>query len=199
MQAADLSSTDLGWADLAVADMRSADAAETDSAFDAPFAGDLGVDMNFLDLDFGTPDLGVDLGAVDMGTDLGPASVDAGVVCTTDADCGDLFACTTDQCTSGVCVHTPVNLACADTNPCTIDTCTTSTRGGCRHSAASAGLRCSDGTACTTGDHCNGNSFAPACVGTATCPGVRMRRHQRRVRPLRVVRYATKRASSTLR
>jgi hypothetical protein len=60
--------------------------------------------------------------------------------CVTLADCDDGDACTTKECTAGVCRFT--DIACDDTDPCTTDTCSA---GACMNSP----LDCSDGQDCT--------------------------------------------------
>src|SRR5436190_76166 len=46
-----------------------------------------------------------------------------------------------------------------DGNPCTIDSCVEP--GGCQHVQTPPNAPCSDGNACTTGDHCD---TAGACI-----------------------------------
>jgi hypothetical protein len=95
----------------------------------------------------------------------------AAAQCTTNADCNDNNACTTDSCHLGVCVNTPIT--CNDNNACTIDTCDAQI--GCVNTPRV----CNDNNACTT-DSCDpqtGNCvFTPincnynnACAGTGSC------------------------------
>lgn len=60
--------------------------------------------------------------------------------CTVPSECNDEDACTTDDCSSHRCTHTPLD--CADTDPCTIDACA---GGTCSHTS----LPCDDGDGCT--------------------------------------------------
>jgi kumamolisin len=87
------------------------------------------------------------------------------ITCTTNAECDDANACTTDVCNAGACTHTPIN--CDDGNACTTDSCS---GGVCSHTA----ITCSDGTSCTT-DTCNpttGCVFTwPACGLNDSCCG----------------------------
>ena len=70
------------------------------------------------------------------------------------AGCSDGNLCTpSDACLAGVCVGSGA-LNCDDSNPCTDDSCVSAS--GCAHTPNSA--PCSDGNACTTGDHCGGGS-----------------------------------------
>lgn len=73
--------------------------------------------------------------------------------CTTNADCNDANACTTDTCSAGVCSNTPIN--CNDNNACTTDSCS---GGVCSNTP----ITCNDGNSCTT-DSCNP---ASGCVAT---------------------------------
>lgn len=61
--------------------------------------------------------------------------------CTAPADCNDEDLCTTDTCTDGACVFTP--LPCDDGSVCTTDTCAA---GVCQHVQSAA---CDDGFDCT--------------------------------------------------
>ncbi len=83
--------------------------------------------------------------------------------CTSDADCNDNNACTTDMCNPATgCVHTPI--VCNDNNACTADTCSPAT--GCVNTA----IVCNDNNACTT-DTCNpstGCVFTPIPGSTKT-------------------------------
>lgn len=65
--------------------------------------------------------------------------------CTSNSQCDDGNACTTDTCSSGTCVNAP--RTCSDGNACTIDSCNPST--GCVFTTRN----CNDGDACTT-DSC---------------------------------------------
>ncbi len=73
--------------------------------------------------------------------------------CSTNADCNDGDACTTDVCSNGQCSNTPIN--CNDGNACTTDSCS---GGACFNDP----ITCNDGNACTT-DSCNSSS---GCVFT---------------------------------
>jgi subtilisin family serine protease len=90
----------------------------------------------------------VDLGAAGFDPVYGHGRIDAigslsllSVGCTTDADCDDLDTCTTESCSSGVCLYEPVD--CSDSDACTIDRCT---NGFCSNDPIS----CDDGSVCTT-------------------------------------------------
>lgn len=76
--------------------------------------------------------------------------------------CDDGNLCTTDYCdpTADTCAHVPIR--CDDNSPCTTDGCSPTI--GCQFVLRPNGEPCSDGNACTTGDHCQAGS----CVGTAT-------------------------------
>ncbi|MBU1910904.1 DUF4215 domain-containing protein, partial [Patescibacteria group bacterium] len=67
-------------------------------------------------------------------------------------DCNDGNACTTDSCSGGSCVNTPMN--CNDGNSCTTDSCS---NGSCVNTQKN----CNDGNSCTT-DSCSNGS----CVNT---------------------------------
>jgi hypothetical protein len=92
-----------------------------------------------------------------------------------DIPCNDLNACTFDEtCQAGTCTDgTPV--VCNDNNPCTTDNCNPTSTGGCfvvPNNAAS----CSDGNACTAGDHCAGGTCVPGsqttnCDDSKVCTG----------------------------
>jgi hypothetical protein len=82
--------------------------------------------------------------------------------CTTPGDCDDTDQCTTDACTGGACVNTP--LPCGDTDPCTIDGCAA---GACTHDL----LPCDDGDGCTD-DQCTNTlcgHTAKSCSDTNPC------------------------------
>jgi len=65
--------------------------------------------------------------------------------------CDDQDRCTRDDfCGSGQCAGLAID--CDDGNPCTDDSCDALL--GCRHTAGSEGLLCSDQNSCTTGDVC---------------------------------------------
>ena len=113
----------------------------------------------------------VDLGATGFDTVYGHGRIDAvnslallGPGCTTNADCDDADACTTDVCTAGSCSNTPIN--CDDGDACTIDSCSS---GVCFHDP----VNCNDGDACTT-DSCDPlsgcvNDPISLCCGNGTC------------------------------
>jgi hypothetical protein len=67
--------------------------------------------------------------------------------CSTNSQCNDSNACTTDTCQSGSCVNAPLN--CNDNNGCTVDACS---NGTCTHTP----LNCNDNNACTTDSCSNG-------------------------------------------
>jgi streptogramin lyase len=70
--------------------------------------------------------------------------------CTGADQCGDNVPCTVDQCTSGVCTHTPTDAMCASGELCRLDK-------GCEALPPCAGENdpaCDDGQACTT-ERCN--------------------------------------------
>ncbi len=75
------------------------------------------------------------------------------------ATCSDGDACTLgDHCQAGTCIAgAPV--ACDDGAPCTADSCDSAT--GCKAVNLAATATCSDGSACTVGDHCQGGSCQP--------------------------------------
>ncbi len=74
--------------------------------------------------------------------------------------CSDGDACTTgDGCIAGTCVPGPAT-NCDDGDACTVDACLPAS--GCSH-AFDANAPCSDGLACTSGDHC---AAGQGCVGT---------------------------------
>ncbi len=82
--------------------------------------------------------------------------------CTTPAECDDGDACTTDACTSGVCVRTALD--CGDSDSCTIDGCAA---GACTRTP----LVCDDGKGCTD-DQCANTvcEFPPkTCSDTNPC------------------------------
>ncbi len=88
---------------------------------------------------------------------------DAQAGCSHNADdsnvCSDGNACSSDDhCVSGTCTG---NTACYDNNPCTTDTCEPQT--GCVFTALENDTVCNDGSACTTGEKCQGGQ----CVGSA--------------------------------
>ena len=112
-----------------------------------------------------------------------PVGCDDGEVCTTDScdpakgcthtaaagPCSDGSACTSDDtCADGACAPGAA-VPCDDGNLCTADSCDPAT--GCVH-APSPGP-CSDGSACTEGDSCNGSACAPgapvACDDGEVC------------------------------
>ncbi|MFO0686644.1 MAG: hypothetical protein U0234_31575 [Sandaracinus sp.] len=112
------------------------------------------------------PRLGEDAGFVDAGPrdggamDGGPrdaAIPDVGV-CSTDAQCDDAVACTTDRCSGGTCTHTGSDAACDDGERCTDDRCAAT---GCTHDPNT--VPCDDGVFCNGIDVCAG--------GTCTHPG----------------------------
>lgn len=112
--------------------------------------------------------IGADAGPSDLGaTDAGPvdAGVDAGPppMCTVVADCDDSSLCTTEECTDGRCVLTPVG--CDDGDACTDDGCDPST--GCTATPTD----CDDGDACTVDscDSATGCAHEPVVATGGTC------------------------------
>ena len=111
--------------------------------------------------------------------------------------CDDGNTCTGDVCQGGTCVSSPLSgTACTDGNPCTVnDTCTLGSclpggpkaclgtgactvgvcdgaTGQCSVKTAGDGTSCSDGVACTLGDHCESGSCvggAPTCLSESPC------------------------------
>ena len=79
--------------------------------------------------------------------DLGMAGIPPGE-CTSDAECDDADACTTDTCVGGFCENTTIN--CDDTIACTNDSCDQAT--GCVNVPDDS--RCDDTIACTN-DSCD--------------------------------------------
>ncbi len=99
--------------------------------------------------------------------------------CTTDSQCNDNNACTTDTCdpATGTCIHTPIS--CHDTNLCTEDSCDPAI--GCifRQITCPTGMYCDPATsncvgcigycgACTTDSQCGSNN---ACVTNSCVAG----------------------------
>lgn len=88
--------------------------------------------------------------------------------CTTDADCDDGNACTTDACEGCACVH---RAACDDGNPCTTDTC--DAEAGCQHVPVADGTPCADGNLCNGTETCRSGTCTPgtplSCDGTSRC------------------------------
>jgi subtilisin family serine protease len=88
--------------------------------------------------------------------------------CTTDADCDDGNACTTDACEGCACVH---RAACDDGNPCTTDTC--DAEAGCQHVPVADGTPCADGNLCNGTETCRSGTCTPgtplSCDGTGRC------------------------------
>lgn len=97
--------------------------------------------------------------------------------------CDDGNDCTTDSCTNGGCVHTPIAdmsscgkcggtppPSCDDKNPCTTDSCNPPT--GCAHANAD-GTSCNDNNPCTQNDQCSGGVCTPgtplACPASDDC------------------------------
>ena len=115
-------------------------------------------------------DAGGDAGA-DEPDSGGPAPVvdagDAGLVipCTTNPDCDDSNDCTTEVCTSQVCVFTPVLIgtACGDTS--TVDECTQADT--CDGAGVCLTNNQPDGTLCADG-HCNTEGACDCAVERIT-------------------------------
>jgi hypothetical protein len=108
--------------------------------------------------------------------------------CTSDEQCDDVNACTTDVCAAGVCSHTrqtPPSAAClarstptttlpeercagkdcSDGNPCTDDVCDPGT-GTCSNTVMADGTACDDDNACTDTSTCQAGACA---AGAAAC------------------------------
>lgn len=78
------------------------------------------------------------------------------------AACADGSACTVgDACQAGACLPGDVT-TCEDNNPCTTDACDPAQ--GCKHPTNT--LPCSDGNACTSGDHCLDGACLPGALTT---------------------------------
>jgi subtilisin-like proprotein convertase family protein len=103
----------------------------------------------------------VDDANIDAGTLGGGWCINLLVSCSTDAECGDGDACTSDACVQGQCQNT--GISCDDGNGCTDDSCDSAS--GCVNTDNSN--PCEDGNACTTGDTCGGGSCQPG--GPASC------------------------------
>jgi hypothetical protein len=77
--------------------------------------------------------------------DAGPIDA-AGDECASATDCDDGWTCTTDECVSGRCAHTPHDSACDDGVACTSQRCDEAR--GCLYTTRDSA--CDDGVACTT-------------------------------------------------
>lgn len=138
----------------------------------------------------------VDLGSAGFDRAYGHGRIDAigslslvGPGCTTNADCDDADACTTDVCNSGNCSNTPIN--CDDGNACTADSCSGGScfsdpiscddADACTIDSCDVGLgcindpiNCDDGNVCTA-DSCSGgvcfNDPLSPCCGDGVCDG----------------------------
>ncbi len=102
------------------------------------------------------------------------------VGCTSDADCADVDACTTDVCVNGDCQHQPIagccntDGQCDDGNACTLDSCANH---ACTHEVSPAccntDAECTDGNDCTTDfciNHlCQREAVAGCCLSDADC------------------------------
>ena len=121
--------------------------------------------------------VGVQLDDIASVQDVGDAQVAGDVPCA--VTCDDSNSCTADNCTNGICVHTPlgaqvcddgnpcttgdvcgnghcvgqVQVNCDDKNVCTMDTC--DTKKGCVY-GSNDGPACDDGDGCTQNDTCKG-------------------------------------------
>jgi serine protease AprX len=116
----------------------------------------------------------IDLGPAGFDNDYGHGRIDAlnslallGPGCSSNGDCDDGNACTTDTCSNGSCSNTPIN--CDDGNACTADSCDSGT-GNCVNTS----INCDDGNPCTT-DSCDPASGCvhqePACgLSDGCCP-----------------------------
>ena len=96
--------------------------------------------------------------------DLGMAGIPPGE-CTSDAECDDADACTTDTCVGGFCENTTIN--CDDTIACTNDSCDQAT--GCMN--VPDDTLCDDSNVCTD-DSCDqmaGCMNAPDCSLDPSC------------------------------
>ncbi len=95
----------------------------------------------------------------------------ADMACSSNADCDDGNACTTDVCSASVCSYLATD--CSDGRTCTVDSCDPAT-GQCSNDAAACCAteeECSDGTACTTDacgtdELCSNADRGVCCLGT---------------------------------
>ncbi|MDP7081267.1 MAG: cell wall-binding repeat-containing protein [Candidatus Undinarchaeales archaeon] len=97
-----------------------------------------------------------DAGCIDDCTNPGPGLEPTG--CTSNDDCDDNDACTTDLCSSSNVCHNPVNPECCnsqdecdDGNPCNLDRCIANK---CRYSPNIIAGCCTSDTECDDGDPC---------------------------------------------
>ena len=99
----------------------------------------------------------------DDGSECTSDTCSGGACVYTPVVCNDSVACTADSCDRATgCVFTPEDIACNDGNLCTDDSCDGAT--GCVN--ASNTVVCNDGDACTVSDVCSGGN----CSGTPmTC------------------------------
>lgn len=81
--------------------------------------------------------------------------------CNTGCDDGNL--CTTDTCSAGQCVHTPIVLNCTASDQCHVAGVCDPGTGQCSNPDAADGISCNDGNHCTSGDTCQTGQ----CVGGA--------------------------------
>lgn len=104
--------------------------------------------------------------------EAGPESGgEAGVACTSAADCDDHLDCTVDVCTNQMCRHLPNDAACTATsggvcdvtNGCQYPTCTAQncSAGPCQ-TAQCAGDQCVRNSLCKTGESCCAGQCVPA-------------------------------------
>ncbi len=120
------------------------------------------------------PHPGADDAGIRVPSDSGAAPMDAGSAeCTTDADCADAVACTSDRCAAGRCTHVP------DDSVCTARGQTCSSSAGCQATCSPAtctGGPCQDascqGGRCVVTDLCaSGESCCDGSCQTGSCSG----------------------------
>ncbi len=100
-----------------------------------------------------------------------PPPTTVGPVCSVDAQCDDLNACSADVCSAGACTHPSngscvcaANTDCDDANPCTDDLCNA---GACQY-ALNAAVCADDGNVCTS-DTCSGGVCLHPSNGACAC------------------------------
>ena len=140
-----------------------------------------------------TPDTGASADIPFAAADGDAVEVGPAADCSTDVNCDDQNACTTDKCGGGKCTHAfsggstcddgepcttldkcsskgvcigGPDTICDDANPCTDDSCKLGY--GCIQKANAAA--CDDGNACTTGDACKSNKCQPGLSASAGSP-----------------------------
>lgn len=106
----------------------------------------------------------LDGGGLDGGSDLDANGTDTGAC---PASCDDTFACTTDRCEGGVCVHVPDDIRCADAERCAVGL-------GCVPDSCTSNAECDDGDFCNGAERCDGAmgcvaGVAPSCADDTPC------------------------------